>query len=219
MGRLRVKIKSILETAGNFIFSFITAVVVLVAVIFVLIKLLGWNMFTIDSGSMSPQYPVNTLVIVQDITPEEIKLGDVITYVLNEDGVLVTHRVVGIDSINHTFTTKGDANNSEDTPVLWDNVVGKVFLGIPALGEPMRYLTDPENRPIVITVIVLLFVVSFVWDLAGRKKKKRKDEAEAEAPADADVCAGVEDAGGTQDCAPACGGEVGDAAPPSDGSK
>lgn len=123
---------------------------------------------------MSPRYPVNTLVIVQTIEPEKIKTGDVITYVLNEDGVLVTHRVVGVDSSKRTFTTKGDANNSEDAaPVFWDNVVGKVFLGIPALGKPIRFLTAAENRPVVIAVIAALFICSFVWDMVTRKKKKR----------------------------------------------
>ena len=173
MRELSPKAKNMLETVGNFIFSFITALVVIVAVAFVAVKLLGWNMFSIDSGSMEPLYPVDALVVVQDTSPEKIEVGDVITYVLNKDGVLVTHRVVGVDPSDRTFTTKGDANNSEDPPVLWDNVVGKVLLGIPFIGKPMRYLTDIENRPIIIGVIVGLFVVSFVWDFAVRRRQKR----------------------------------------------
>lgn len=181
MHKLSPKRKNSLKTIGNFLSAFITAIALIVAVIFVVVKLLGWSMFSIDSGSMSPQYPVNTVVIVQSIEPEEVRVGDVITYVLNEDGVLVTHRVAGIDSVNRTFATKGDANNSEDAiPVLWDNMVGKVCLGIPALGKPMRFLTAEENRPVVITVIAALFVFSFVWDMIERKNaKKRTFEAAA----------------------------------------
>ena len=182
MRKLSPKTKNALEIAGNIISSFITAIVAMVAVVFVLIKILGWHTFSIDSGSMAPLYPVDALVIVQNISPEEIRTGDVITYVLNEDGVLVTHRVIGIDSVNRTFITKGDANNNEDSPVLWDNVVGKVFLGIPAIGKPMRFLTNAENRPIVIALIVGLFVISFIWDLTVRKKRKRAGDMRSEEP-------------------------------------
>ncbi|MGN0172176.1 MAG: signal peptidase I [Acutalibacteraceae bacterium] len=179
-----MKTKTVLKTAGNFLSSFITALVAITAILFVLIRLLGWNMFSVDSPSMSPKYPVNTLVIVQKVEPEAIKVGDVITYVLNTDGVLVTHRVVSIDSSSRTFTTKGDANNNEDAPVLWDNVVGKVFIGIPALGKPLRFLTAEENRPVVITVIAALFAFSFLWELMERKKKKKKYKHEEQSGED-----------------------------------
>ena len=96
-----------------------------------------------------------------------------ITYVLNEDGVLVTHRVIKINADNRTFITKGDANNTEDSPVLWDNMVGRVLLGIPALGRPVRFLTAEENRPAVISVIAVIFVFSLVWDLIERRKNKK----------------------------------------------
>ena len=164
---------SILNVIGDFLSTFITALVIIAAVLLVLMKLCGWNMFSIDSSSMTPEYPVNTLVIVRDVEPEKIRTGDVITYVLNEDGVLVTHRVVDIDSQNRTFTTKGDANNTEDpAPVFWGNLVGKVVFGVPWIGKPMRVLTAKENRTAVIAILVILFVLSVIWDIVGRKKQK-----------------------------------------------
>lgn len=173
MVKLNPKAKEILSLVGNFIFSFITAFIAVIAILFVIIKAMGWNLFSVDSGSMAPAYPVDSLVIVQDIEPEQIQVGDVITYVLNEDGVLVTHRVVQIDAANRKFITQGDANNTQDAPVLWDNVVGKVFLGIPGLGRPIRFLTDEDNRPIVIAVIASLFVASLVWDIVSQVKGRR----------------------------------------------
>ena len=173
------KIKNALKTTGDFLSTFITAIVAIIAILFVVIKLLGWNMFSVDSPSMSPQYPVDTLVVVQKIEPEKIQVGDVITYVLNEDGILVTHRVVDINQTDKTFTTKGDANNTEDAaPVLWGNTVGKVVFGIPWLGKPMRFLTADENRPFVIVVIAILFILSLTWDIIARKNTKKKTDPE-----------------------------------------
>lgn len=169
------KIKSALKTVGDFLSTFITAIVAIIAIVFVVIKVLGWSMFSVDSPSMSPQYPVDTLVVVQKIEPEKIQVGDVITYVLNENGILVTHRVVDINNTDKTFITKGDANNTEDAaPVLWGNTVGKVAFGIPWLGKPMRFLTADENRPFVIGTIAILFILSLVWDIIARKNTKKK---------------------------------------------
>ncbi|MCD8249038.1 MAG: signal peptidase I [Lachnospiraceae bacterium] len=175
------KVREVLSVAADFISTFITTIIVIVTVAIVIIRLMGWNMYSVDSYSMTPAYPINTLVIVKPIEPETIQVGDVVTYVLNEDGVLVTHRVTAIDRSNETFTTKGDANESEDaSPVLWGNVVGKVVIGIRGLGSPLRTLTSEEHRPIVIGVIVGLLVLSFGWDIVSGQRKKRKTKKSKE---------------------------------------
>lgn len=179
---LSLKSKSILTTVGNFVSTFITVIVAVVAVAFVAIKLLGWNMYTVESASMTPKLPVNSVVVVQKIEPEQIKEGDIITYILNENNVLVTHRVVAVDSQNQTFTTKGDANNSNDsTPVRWGNVVGKATFCIPGLGTPVKFLTNPSNRPYVIAVIAVLLILSIVWDCTVKKKDKKSKQSETSA--------------------------------------
>ncbi|MCD7892122.1 MAG: signal peptidase I [Erysipelotrichaceae bacterium] len=172
-------VKDILMTIGDFVTTFITAFIAIIAVAMVAINLMGWHLFSIDSSSMSPAYPVNSLVVVQSIDADDIEVGEVITYVLNDDGVLITHRVVSKDTANQTFTTKGDANNVEDaSPVSFDNVVGKVVLGFPLAGGILRILTASENRVIVIACIVILFMFSFVWDMIARKRKNKGKEGE-----------------------------------------
>ncbi len=175
MYRMPPKVKNLLKVTGDFLSTFATTMVAILAILFVIIKLLGWNMFSIDSPSMSPRYPVNTLVIVQKIEPEKIQPGDVITFVFNKEGMLVTHRVVSVNGTEKTFTTKGDANNSEDiTPVQWENTIGKVVLGIPWLGRPMRVLTAKANRPFVIAGLAVLFVLSLIWDIITMKKSRKE---------------------------------------------
>lgn len=180
MQKMNPKVKSVLKTAGDFLSTFITTIVAIVAIALIIVKLLGWNMFSIDSPSMAPKYPVDSLVVVEKVEPEKIQAGDVITFVLNEKGTLATHRVVGVNSGSQTFTTKGDANNTEDaSPVQWGNTVGRVKFGIPFLGKPMRVLTAEQNRPYVIAAIVLLFISSVVWDIVSRKGRKKHQPAHA----------------------------------------
>ena len=167
--------KEILGIIADFVSAFFTTAAVILVAAMVGFRLLGWGMFTIDSSSMEPTYRINTLILVQNTAPENIRVGDVITYVANDQGLLVTHRVVDIDRNNRTFTTKGDANEIEDaSPVLWTNTVGRVVLGIPWVGGIMRSLTAAENRPFVVGAIILLLLLSMNWDFFLRRKRRRK---------------------------------------------
>ncbi len=169
------------ELAGDFVFTFLLTFFLIIAVALVGFKLMGFNILTVDSGSMEPVYGVDSLIFVKKAEPETIVNNDIVTYVFNEDGDLVTHRVVGIDRMNRTFTTKGDANDLPDSePVLWDNVVGKVVFGVPKVGAAFREITAPENRTKVIAIIVVLVTVTVVGEIAGsvREKKKRSEKAE-----------------------------------------
>ena len=55
-------------------------------------------------------------------------------------------------------------------PVQWGNTIGKVALGIPWLGKPLRIITAEENRPLVIAALAILFALSLVWDITKKKK-------------------------------------------------
>lgn len=170
--------ESVLSTVLDFLSTFIVALIVLIAAILVIGQLAGFHLFSVESGSMTPTYPVNSLVIVREVDPQTIEVGDVITFVANEDGMLVTHRVISVDSSDKTFRTRGDANNVDDAePVLWGNTVGKVMFGIPMLGRPFSIMTAQENRKFMIGIIVFLLLLSLLWDF---QKKRRENKGEAE---------------------------------------
>lgn len=167
------KIKKILYIAGDFIITFITAIVAIIAISLVVINIIGWHVFSIDSSSMYPAYPVDSLVIVQSLDASELQVGDVITYVLNDSDVLITHRIVSIDNDNQTLTTKGDANNTVDASMVsFSEVIGKVVIGFPLAGGILRVITASENRIMIIGCIVVLFMFSFIWDMIVKKKIK-----------------------------------------------
>ncbi len=174
---------TVFQAITNFISTFFAAVAVIIAVMLIIVRVMGLQAFNVESGSMAPAYSVNTLVLVKEVDAAQIEEGDVITYVLNSDGVLVTHRVIDVDKENQTFITKGDANNTQDpSPVLWGNMVGKVVFSLPKLGAPIQALTAEENRTKVIIAIAVLGVLSFSWDIIDKKvlKLKKKNEAAKE---------------------------------------
>lgn len=167
-------IKNIIGAVCNFITSFLVTVIAICAVVFIGLHFTGIEFFTVESDSMYPKYPKDSLVFVQDVPAEEIQAGDVVTYVMNAHGTLVTHRVVSVDMQEETFITQGDANSSPDpNPVLWGNVVGKVVFGIPKVGAVFRAFTSEEARPYLIAAVVVLGVFSVTGDVMDKRRKKK----------------------------------------------
>ena len=98
--------------------------------------------YTIVSPSMVPNINVLDVIITTRVSdPAKIKVGDVITFNSTDyrsSGVTVTHRVKKIEKTSdgkYLFTTKGDANNTEDaTRQPFSSIYGKVLLRLPKLG-------------------------------------------------------------------------------------
>lgn len=165
----------------TFITSFLVAVIVIIAVALVAVKVSGCYLFTIETGSMTPAYPVNTVVLVKPCDFSEISIGDTVTYVMNAEGTTVTHRVVAIDTEERTFTTQGDANSTADaSPVLYENVIGKVIVGIPKIGVVVKVITANDNRNIIIAIIILLFAAVVISSFIGRGRGGRKESRKKE---------------------------------------
>ena len=137
-------------------------------------RMMGYQIFNVISGSMEPTYSVGDLLYVKVVDPDGIKVGDPITFVLNEDLVVATHRVVEIDAENRHFYTKGDANDTVDAaPVHFNNVIGVPQFAIPFLGYVSDFIQHPPGMYITIGLVVILICVVFLPDLF---KKEGKEE-------------------------------------------
>ena len=153
--------------------STVLVIIVVISAVFLLgSRLLGFKVFTVISGSMEPQYSVGDLIYVKEVDPNTIKVGDPITFVLNEDLVVATHRVIEVNTEKSYFRTKGDANQVEDaSPVHFKNVIGVPQFSIPFLGYVSDFIQHPPGMYITIGVIALMIVLAFLPDFGGKDKK------------------------------------------------
>lgn len=167
----------------NWITTVLVAVVVILALLLVGARLVGYNVFTVLSGSMEPTYHVGALLYVKDVDPYELESGDVITFMLDEDTV-ATHRIVEVvpdenDSTVVRFRTKGDANDAEDGSLVhYKNVIGSPQFSIPMLGYVANYIQNPPGTYIAISAGAILLLLVFLPDLFGDEeepKKKKKN--------------------------------------------
>ena len=146
-------------------------------------RLLGLRPFTVLSGSMGPEYPVGSLIYVRKAEPESIQAGDVITFVLNEELMAATHRVIAVDAENQCFYTKGDANEAADgAPVHFKNLIGRPIVVIPYLGYAVNFIQRPPGLYISIAITVSAVVLSFFP--GGRAISSKKEGAAGDAAPD-----------------------------------
>lgn len=163
----------LLKKIWNVSSTFFVGLFVLCAVFLMGSRLLGYQVFNVISGSMEPTYSVGDLIYVKDVNPYEIEVGTPITFVLNENLVVATHRVVEVDEENQHFYTKGDANDTADaSPVHFNNVIGVPQFSIPLLGYVSDFVQNPPGMYITVAIGFILILVVFLPDFFGKKKKE-----------------------------------------------
>ena len=75
---------------------------------------LGFHPVIVLSGSMEPAYRVGSIIYYKQVSFEEIRVGDPITFHGEDANVRITHRVVEKYEAERTFKTEGDANGTPD---------------------------------------------------------------------------------------------------------
>lgn len=117
-------------------------VLLVLAIFFAGIRIMGFQPYVIETQSMEPNYPVDALIYVHDIEFNELVVGDVISYT-NQANLTVTHRITAINQEEGFVHTKGDANEFEDIlPVYSENIIGKVYFKIPYIGKIASQITQ-----------------------------------------------------------------------------
>lgn len=129
-------------------------------------EIFGYSQLVVTSGSMEPAFSAGDMILIRQ--EEDYALGDIVTFRLSS-GDLVTHRIVG--SVEGSFITKGDANNTEDDELLDpQQIVGKLVTYIPAVGSFLLFLRTPVGLFVLVAVGFLLIELPTL--LGARRQEK-----------------------------------------------
>lgn len=153
------------------------AVGAVIAVSVLIPRLGGATPYAVLTGSMRPELPPGTLVVVRPVAPEEIAVGDVITYQLHSGaGTVVTHRVTGVGvkaSGERIFRTKGDANSAVDqTPVRPVQIRGELWYAVPHLGFVNRYVNNDQRHLVTVALAAGLFAYAAAMLIGSRRERR-----------------------------------------------
>lgn len=132
--------------------------------------LLGLELVVFASGSMAPAYPQGSVAVAQRSTPEEVRVGDVVT--VDRPGELpITHRVVrvAVRDGDAVLRLRGDANARPDPTAYRTAHPGRVLAPLPGWLAPLRSLGSPGAA----AAAALLAATSVVWALWPTPSRSR----------------------------------------------
>lgn len=145
----------------------------------------GYSAMRVLTGSMEPEIKTNTLIIVKKTAPEQIAVGDIISFYSADPalgGSINTHRVVEAEQANGewTFTTQGDANPIADKyPATGQNLVGKVVFSSHVLGVAVAFLTQPIAFLLLVIIPLVGMTAYNFYKVIHSANKVLKEEEKA----------------------------------------
>lgn len=138
----------------------------------------GGAALTVLTQSMEPGLPPGTLVVVAPKPVGDIRIGDVITYQVEQGrATLVTHRVIS-KSVNSdgktSFITMGDNNDLADpNPVTEGQIRGTLRYSIPLLGYVNNAVSGQARGVIIPIVAGALFLYAGRMMFSGVCERQR----------------------------------------------
>ena len=120
-----------------------------------------WGIYPliVISGSMEPAIMPGDVVVIREQSPDKYEIGDVVTYL--DGNISYTHRIVGEE--DGLFVLKGDNNNVTDDKVEATQLIGKVIIRIPKIGEAILFLKTLPGLLLMLSLLVLLVYGEEIW--------------------------------------------------------
>jgi signal peptidase len=161
------------------------AIAVAMTLLIVVPAVLGYHRVVVAGHSMETAIPYASLAYEETVNVDDLKVGDVITFIPPPQYNIenpVTHRIYSIttlDSGQRAFETKGDNNDSKDpwTMTLDKNEQGRVVFHLPYVGYLYIALSHWWVRFILIVIPLLacaVWIAAVVWRDAGREAEEAK---------------------------------------------
>lgn len=156
----------------NVLSSIILVLMLLLAGVLLVPHIFGYRPTAVLTGSMEPVYHVGSVIFVKEVAPEDVEVGDVITFSTPGMSYPTTHRVISIDKDKQVFVTQGEANNVADGEIAFSRLLGRpASVSIPLVGYISHSIqTSMTGKLVAGGVVLLVILLAFLPDMLGKKK-------------------------------------------------
>ncbi|HUZ89028.1 MAG TPA: signal peptidase I [Candidatus Acidoferrales bacterium] len=169
-------------SAAEYVLLAVVGVMLLgVALLAVMPRVTPLQAYSVLSGSMRPDIPVGALIIVQRVSPDQLRVGDVISFTRPDNPAeTITHRIYKISntSAGRVYQTKGDANPLPDNwRVTLSGAGSRYWFGVPLLGYLVTYAGSAYGRLILIIIPGLILGLLYLYDIWKPSPSESTDAA------------------------------------------
>lgn len=143
------------------------------------VSFFNYRMFTVISGSMKPRYDIGDVLISKEVAPEDIKIGDTISYLGTKGdfaGKVITHEVIGIkkdEAGQIVFRAQGLANLVEDPEVYANQLYGVVIHKSTILSSIYKIVGTTYGMLLCVIIPLFYIIGSEILSLLLEKEEKR----------------------------------------------
>jgi signal peptidase len=141
---------------------------------------LGYRLLILKGPSMEPSIPLGSLAFERPATPEDLAVGQVVTFV-TPNHVVVTHRITRMGDANGTLLieTQGDANAAPD-PAMHPatGVTGIVEAHLPLAGFVLAFLAVPTGMLTLISLAGSLLLAAWLLEELEADRAARAGETD-----------------------------------------
>lgn len=172
MKKMSVKTNKIIQNVVRVLLLFVISLIIGITVYSFNVKSLKGDQMPMPfkigisvvlTGSMEPTISVNDLIIVKETN--DYQVGDIVVF--QDHSSLVVHKIIRIDG--EEIVTKGDANDTEDSPINIKQIKGEVVSIIPVLGLIVKFIKSPIGIVLILAGAIVLLRLSY------KKEKEEKD--------------------------------------------
>jgi signal peptidase len=167
---LRPHVRSVARTTARAALCAVSGFAAIVAAAVTVPGFVGFQVFTVLSGSMHPTLATGDAIVVSRIPPLDVRIGDVVTFPSPDTpGKLITHRVVDMRASKGEvfFVTKGDANTGKERwSIPADGVLGRTVYRVPKLGYVANRAGSRVGRLALLVLpagLLGLFELQRIW--------------------------------------------------------
>ena len=168
--------------------KFVTILILIYVIITLALRFLPflqvYNTYTIRTDSMEPVLNVGDIIIVEDISPNDIVEGDIVAFYVDvtNDGVddVIIHyidEIIQYDEDTLVFKSKPEISNLQDRWVIEEqDIIGIYKYQVDGFGKILLFLTSWVGRIVLLVdIVVVWIVVDFLFPKKENDSTKRQN--------------------------------------------
>lgn len=190
------KTKKALKITGNVLTVAVAILVVIMTVLTVFsmvfnrdgtASVFGVQAYVVQSDSMTPEFAAGDVIFSEEVNPEELVAGDIITFISRDSasyGQTITHCIRKVTTHNGelAFITYGIATGVDDgTPAAASDVLGRYAFRIAGLGSFFEFLKSVPGYIVCILLPFLVIIGLQVANIVSAVRAARTEKAAAAA--------------------------------------
>ena len=190
------KTKKALKITGNVLTGIVAVLVVVMTVLTVFsmvfnrdgtASVFGVQAYVVQSDSMTPEFAAGDVIFSEEVNPEELVAGDIITFISRDSasyGQTITHCIREVTTYNGelAFITYGIATGVDDgTPAVASDVLGRYTFRIAGLGSFFEFLKSVPGYIVCILLPFLVIIGLQIANIVSAVRAARTEKAAAAA--------------------------------------